>query len=147
LAGELDDQVGDGAGRDRDAHGHAVQLALQLRQHQRGGLRGAGGGRDDVIGGGTRATQGLVREGQDPLVVGVRVHRRHQALAYAAVLVQHLRHRRHSVGGAGGVGDDVVVRRVVLVVVVAHHEGDVLVLRRGGDDDLLGAIGDVLPGV
>src|SRR5690606_207123 len=114
---------------------------------QGGGLRGTGGGRDDVLGGGTGAAQVLVREVQDALVVRVRVHRRHQALDDAEVLVEDLRQRRHAVGGAGGVGDDVVVRRVVLVVVHAHDEGDVLVLRRGGDDDLLGAAGDVLPGV
>src|SRR5690606_26296500 len=74
LAAQLDDQVGDRAGGDRDAHRDAVQLALELRQHQRGGLRGTGGGGDDVLGGGTRATQVLVREVQDPLVVGVGVH-------------------------------------------------------------------------
>jgi hypothetical protein len=88
-----------------------------------------------------------VREVQDALVVGVRVDRRHQALDDAEVLVEDLRHRRHTVGGAGGVGDDVVVRRVVLVLVDAHDDGDVLVLGRSRNEDLLGATGQVLRGV
>src|SRR5262249_47009725 len=144
LTAELDDEVGDGTGRDRDAHGDAVQLALELREHQGGGLGGTGGGRDDVLGGGTRAAQVLVREVQDAVVVRVCVHRGHQTLDDAEVLVEDLRHRRHTVGGAGGVGDDVVVGRVVLVLIDTHHDGDVLVGGRSRDEDLLGATGEVL---
>src|SRR6201999_2748080 len=77
------------------------------------------------------------------LVLGVGVHGGHQALDDAEVLQQDLGHRRHAVGGAGGVGDDLVVGRVVLVVVDAHDDGDVLLLGGGGDDHLLGAAGDV----
>jgi len=42
------------------------------------------------------------------------VHRGHEPADQAELLVQDLRHRRHAVRGAGGVGDDVVPPRVVL---------------------------------
>ena len=41
-----------------------------------------------------------------------------------------------TVGGTGGIGDDVVFRVVVLEMIDAHDNGDVLAFRRGGDDDL-----------
>src|SRR5690606_12319368 len=121
-----------------------VGLARPLGQHQSGGLGGTGGGRDDVLRGGPGTAQVLVRVVQDDLVVGVGVHRGHQTLDDAEVLHQGLRHRRHAVGGAGGVGQDVVVGRVVLVVVDAHDDRQVLALGGGGDDDLLGAGVEVL---
>src|SRR5699024_424306 len=141
LGGEGQD--GDGAGRGRDAQRVAVQDALQLRQDQRDGLGGAGGGRDDVQGGGAGAAQVLVRGVVQALVAGVGVDGGHQATLDAELLVQDLRHRGEAVGGAGRVGDDVVLLRVVVGVVHADDEGGVLVLRRGGDDDLLGATVDV----
>ena len=84
-----------------------------------------------------------MRHVQRHLVVGVRVHRRHQRAADAEVLVQHLGHRREAVGGAGRVRDDVVLGRVVLLVVDADDDRDVLVLGGRGDDDLLRAGVDV----
>ena len=69
------DEVGDRAVGHRDAHRDAVELALQLRQHQAGGLRRAGRRRDDVDRRRARPAQVLVRQVQQRLVVRVRVDR------------------------------------------------------------------------
>ena len=50
------------------------------RQHLADRARGAGGGRDDVLGGGAAAAQVLVRHVGEALVVGVGVHRGHEAV-------------------------------------------------------------------
>ena len=103
---------------DRGADGEAVQLPLELRQHQAHRLRGAGGGRDQVDGRRPGAAQVFVGHVLEPLVGGVGVDRGHQAALDPDRLVQHLRHRSQAVGRAGGVGDDVVLFRVVGVVEV-----------------------------
>src|SRR5437016_5251605 len=54
-----------------------------------------------------RAPQILVRQIEQLLVVGVRVHRRHQAALDGEVVVQHFRYRRKAVGRARGIRDDV----------------------------------------
>src|SRR5699024_233506 len=117
--------------------------ALEVGQHQRHGLGRTGGGGDDVQGRGTGATRVLVRAVLQHLVRGVGVHRGHQALDDAELLVQHLRYGGEYVGCAGGVVDDVVRVGVVVALVDTDHEGRVLVLRLSGDDDLLGAVLDV----
>ncbi len=85
----------------------------------------------------------LWRAVEQVLVAGVGVHRGHQALDDAELVVEGLGHRAEAVGRARGVGDDRVRRRVVVALVDAHHDGDVLVLGGRGDDDLLGAAVDV----
>src|SRR5690625_2300372 len=131
-------EVGGGAGRGGDAHGVAVQLALEVREHEGDGLGRTGGGRDHVEGGGAGAAQVLVRAVLEVLVGGVGVDRGHEATHDAELLVQHLGRRGQAVGGAGGVGENVVLRRVVVGVVDTHDEGGVHVLAGRGDDDLLG---------
>ena len=86
-------------------------------------------------------------EVEQALVVGVGVDRGHHSLPEAELLVEHLDHRSETVGGAGGVREDVVGVGPVAVLVHAHHDGQVLALRRGGDDHLAGAGGEVLSGV
>src|SRR5690606_13519219 len=54
-------EVGGGAGDDRDAHGVAVELALEVRQPEGDGRGRTGRGRDDVQGG--RAGAAQVRAG------------------------------------------------------------------------------------
>ena len=116
------DQIDHGDVRGRNAHGVAVELALQFRHHQADRLGGAGGGGDHVERGGAGAAQILVREIEHVLVVGVAVDRGHRSLLDAEVVVQHLDHRGQAVGGAGRVGDDVVLGRIVHVVVHAEHD-------------------------
>ena len=135
-------QVDDRAGRQRDAHGVAVQLARELGDDQAERLRGAGGGGDQVQGGRARPAEVLVRRVVEVLVGGVGVDRRHQAVPDADGLVQDHRDRREAVGRAGGVGDDVVALGVVGVVVDAEDEvgvGRLVALGGGGEDDLAGA--------
>ena len=138
LAAERDGQVGGRAGGDRHAQRVAVELALELRQHQADGLRGARGGRDDVQRGGAGTAEVAVRRVLQVLVLRVRVDRGHEALLDAEAVVQDLGQRREAVRGAGRVRDD-RLRTVVLVLVRADDDGEVLVLGRRGDDDLLGA--------
>ena len=96
LAGD-ERQVDDRAGRDGGADGEAVQLAVELGQHEADGLRGAGRRRHEVDRGGARAAQVLVRAVLEVLVGRVGVDRRHQAVLDADRLVDDLRERREAV--------------------------------------------------
>src|SRR5207253_10232979 len=107
------------------AHGHAVELAVQLGEDEADGARGARAARDDGGGGGARAAEILVGQVEDALVVGVGVDGGHQAAPDAERLVQHLGDGGEAVGGARGVGDDGVPGRVVGAVVHAHADGQV----------------------
>ena len=117
----------------------AVELTLELRQDERDSLGGAGGGRHNVQGGGTGATQVAVRGIQDALVTGVGVGGGHQTLDDAKLVVEHLDERRETVGRARGVGDNLVAVLVVFGVDTENIGRDVVTLGRGGDDNLLGA--------
>ncbi len=72
------------------------------------------------------------------LIVGVGMHRRHEAFFDADGIVQHLRHRRQAIGRAGSVGDDRVFLRQRLVV-HAEHDGAIRAIARGRDENALGA--------
>ncbi len=108
---QLPDKVDDRDGRRGHAHGKAIELALQLGDDQGHRLGRAGGGGDDVQGGGPGAAGILVRQVQDALVVGVGVDGGHQAALDAKGVVEHLGHWGQAVGRAGGIGDDVVLGR------------------------------------
>ncbi len=143
---DLDGEVGERAVLDRDADGDPVELACEGGQDLADRLGGAGAGRDHVDRGRARAAQVLVRAVEQRLVVGVAVDRGQQAAPHPERLVQHLHHRRHAVGGAGGVGDDIVRVRVVVVFVDAHHDGGVDTLAGRGDHHFAGARGQVRRG-
>src|SRR5690606_32562312 len=57
VTGHRHGEVGGRTGRHGDAQRVAVELALELGQHEADGLRGAGGGRHDVQRGGAGAAQ------------------------------------------------------------------------------------------
>src|SRR5262249_57593573 len=61
------------------ADGHAVQLALERRQHLADGAGGAGRSWNHVQGGGASPAQILVRQIQDALIVGGGVDGGHLA--------------------------------------------------------------------
>jgi hypothetical protein len=107
--------VGHG-GADREA----VELARELRQHERDGLRGARRGRDEVDRRRARAAQVGVRRVEQALVARVGVDRRHEAVLDADRVVDRLGERREAVRRAGGERDDLVGALVVLVVVDAR---------------------------
>ena len=130
--------------RRRDADRGAVQLALQLRHHQPDRARRAGRGGDRRHRRGTRAMQVLVQRIDGVLVAGIGVDGDHVAALDDEVVVQHLRHRRQAVGGAGRVGDD----RHLLgqdLVVHAIDDGRVHMVARRGDQHLARAGGRAAP--
>src|SRR5438270_37382 len=139
LALQLHGQVDDRDVQQRHPEGHALEAALELRQHLRDGAVGAGRGRDDVVGGGSRTAEVLVGQVLQLLVRRVGVDGAHHSPLNAEAVVEHLDHRDQAVRRAAPVGDDVHLGGVVGVLVHAHHEGVVLVGRRRRDDHLLGA--------
>jgi hypothetical protein len=83
---------------------------------------------------------------EDVLVVGIGMHRGHQALPEPERIHEHLHDRREAVRGAARVGDDVMAGGVVVFVVHPENDGDVLVLGRGRNDDLLCPSGQMVGG-
>ena len=132
-------EVDDADGRGRDAQAEAVELALQVRDHQGERLGGAGRRRDDVLTGRAGAARVAVGDVEDALVVGVAVDGVHQAALDRQEVVDHLGGRGEAVGRAARVADDVVRGRVVAILVDAEDDRDVLVLGRRADDHLLRA--------
>jgi hypothetical protein len=76
----VDHQVHHGHVRGRHPQRDAVQLPLELRQHQRHGLGGARARRHDVQRRRAGPPEVAVGRVQQPLVAGVRVRRRHGPL-------------------------------------------------------------------
>src|SRR5207245_10135443 len=119
--------VGDG-----DAQRDPVDLSLYLRDDETGRLGGPGRRRDDAQGGGPGASQVLVRQVEDLLVVRVAVDGRHEPVLEAPAVQDHLHHGDQTVGRARRVGEHGVLGRRVLPVVRAHNARDTLRLRGGG---------------
>src|SRR5581483_1813961 len=133
---QIGGQVGDRAGGNRHPQRVAVELALQLGQHQTDRLRGARRRRHDVQCGGTGPAQVLVRAVLQVLVLRVGVDRGHQALDDAELVVQDFGKWPKAIRGARSIADDVLAA-VVLVIVHTENDRDVLVGGGRGDDDLL----------
>src|SRR5207253_7523493 len=112
----------DGAVLHGNPEGGAVEAALHALHHQAGGPSRPGGGGNDVDRSRTGPAEVLVHEVEQVLVVGVRVHRRHEPPLHTEGVVEHLDHRHEAVGGARGVGDDGVLGGIEGVVVDADHE-------------------------
>ena len=79
-------------------------------QHQAGGPGRTRARGHDVVGRRPGPAVVLVHEVEQVLVVGVGVHRRHQAFFDAEGVVEDLDHGHEAVGRAAGVGDDAVNR-------------------------------------
>ena len=93
-----------------------------------------------------RPVEVLVHLVERGLVIGVGMHRCHEAFVDADGVVEHLRDRRQTVGGARGGGDDFVVRRELVVIdAIDHGEIDAVGGRR--NDDALGAGSNVRGGL
>src|ERR1019366_7617010 len=141
------DEIDDGDVRRGDAHGVAVQFALEFGHDQADSLGGAGGSGDHVDGGGAGATEILVGVVEHLLIVGIAVDGGHRALFHAELLVDDLHHGPEAIGGATGIRDDVVLGRIVRGIVDSQDKRDVFVLGRSRDNDLLDGTLDVLGSV
>ena len=86
-------------------------------------LRCAAGVRHYRQRGGASAAQIFFRLIVQGLAVGVGVGGVHQTVLNTEMLVQNLRGRRQTVGGAATVADHVVFIRGVEAIVNAHHDG------------------------
>ena len=128
-----------------DADGEAVDLALELWQHQMQRLCRAGAGRDHRHACRAPAPQVFVGQVEQLLVVGVGVDRGHDAVLDAKIIQQNFCHGSQTIGRAGGVGDDVVQFRIIGLVVDAQHDSDIRILRRRGNNDVLGSGREVFP--
>ncbi len=84
---------------------------------------------------------------QQHLVAGVGVHRGDGGRDDAEGVVEHLGHRCHAVGGAGGGRDHVMAPWIVGGLVDAHDDGQVGVLAGRGDQHLLRAARQVPRGL
>jgi len=121
----------------RDTHGHASELAVELRDDLADGLGGAGAAGDDVLGSTTATTPVLGGGTIDGLLGGsVGVDGGHETLDDAELVVDNLGERSKAVGGARGVGEDIGAAVIGLLVDAHHVHGGIG--RGGGDDDLLG---------
>ncbi len=62
---------------------------------------------------------------EDALVIGVRVDGGHISLEDLEIVMQNLGQRRHAVGSAGSVGNDVVLLRIIIAVIDSQNNGNV----------------------
>ena len=143
LAPQPDDEIGQRPRRDGRAHRDAVDLALQIRQHEPDRAGRARGRRDEVDRRRPSAPEILVGQVEDLLVVRVRVDRRHESLLDREGVVQDLGERRDAIRRARCVRDDVMLLGVVRVVVHAEHDRHVRIGRGRRDHNLLRAGVDV----
>ena len=127
----------------RHADGIAIELAIEFGQHQTDRSSSTGLGRDHVHAGRACPAQILVIDVGQHLIVGIGMHRGHEAGHQTDLVVQRLDQRCQAVGGARGIGDDRVAGlEHTMVHAIDHRRVDILATR-GRDDDFLGAGCDV----
>ena len=140
VAGTLlkaDSQVDNGDVGGRDTHGHAGELAVELRDDLADSLGGTSAAGNDVLSSTTATTPVLGGGTVDGLLGGsVGVDGGHETLDNAELVVDDLGEGSQAVGGARSVGDDIGLAVVGLLVDTHHVHGGI----GGGsrDDDLLG---------
>lgn len=143
---EADSQVDNGDVGGGDTHGHAGELAVELRDDLADSLGGTSAGGDDVLGSATATSPVLGGGTIDGLLGGsVGVDSGHETLNDAELVVDDLGEGSQAVGGARSVGDDVGGAVVLLVVDTDDVHGGIG--RGGRDDNLLGATNKVSLGL
>lgn len=142
---DADSEVDHADGGGGDAERHAGEFSLDFGADEADRFGGAGGGRDDVNGSGAAAFPIFTRRAIDRFLGGgVAVDGGHETFLHAETFFEKdMDEGSKTVGGAGGVGDDVVLGVVVLVVVHAHDDGDIFAFGRSRDDDLFAPGGDM----
>ncbi len=98
LGDEL--EVDDRDVRRRHPDRRAVELALELRQHEADRFRRPGRGRDHRQRRAAGAVEVLVQRVEGRLIAGVGMDGRHEAVLDADRVVEHFRDRRQTVGRA-----------------------------------------------
>lgn len=134
---DADSQVDNGDVGGGDTHGHASELAVEVRNDLADGLGGTSAAGNDVLSSGTATTPVLGGRAVDDLLGGsVGVDGGHETLNDGELVVDDLGERGQAVGGAGRVGEHVDVGLVGLVVDAHDEHGGI----SGGsrDDNLLG---------
>lgn len=134
---EADSQIDNGNVGGRDTHGHASELAVELRDDLADSLGGTSAGGDNVLGSATATSPVLGGGTIDGLLGGsVGVDGGHETLNDTELVVDDLGEGSKAVGSARSVGDD--VGRAVVLVLVDTDDVHGSVGRRSRDDDLLG---------
>mmetsp|Transcript_110387 Transcript_110387/g.225741 ORF Transcript_110387/g.225741 Transcript_110387/m.225741 type:complete len:392 (-) Transcript_110387:151-1326(-) len=134
-------EVHNGHIRRGDPEGHAGQLAVEMGEDLANSLGSASRGGDDVLRGAAAPAPVLAAAGGSidcQLRGSHSVHRGHETLHDAELLVDHLREGREAICRARGVRDNGVSGLVVGVVDSDDIDG-YSVLGRSGDDHLLAA--------
>lgn len=134
---KADSKIDNGNVGGRDTHGHASELAVELRNDLADSLGGTSAGGDDVLGSATATSPVLGGRTINGLLgSSVGVDGGHETLNDTKLVVDDLGERSQAVGGARSVGDD--VGRAVVLVLVDTDDVHGSVGRGGRDDDLLG---------
>ena len=71
-----------------------------------------------------------MRQVENLLIVGVRVNGGHESAHDLELVMHDLGRRGQTVGGAGGIRNDMVLGRIVFVFVDAQHDGQVFAFGR-----------------
>ena len=139
---ELDREIDERDVARGNAHGHARELAIELRENLADGLRRARGGRDHVLEDAAATAPILLGRAIDRLLRRRGgVDRGHEAALDAERVVEDLGERRKAVRRAGSVGDDVLAGVRLVVHAIDEHRRSVL--GRSAHDHLLGSGRDV----
>src|SRR5256884_9862139 len=93
-----------------NAHGVPVEFAFQLGNDKMQRFSRAGGARNHVESSRASAAQIFMRQIEQALIVGIGMDRGHGAASDAESVLDDLRYGRKTIGGAGGIGNDVVLR-------------------------------------
>ena len=128
----------------KDAEGHDSELPVELRDDLSHGLGSASRSRDDVLGS-LSAIMPQLSGGAIHSLLGDNdgVDSGHKSLHDAKVVMDDLGQGGQTVGGAGGITDN-LEGVVILLVAQAHHKHGGI-SRRHRDDDSLGATLQVSP--